>query len=99
MQKCLFKKINKKKSKEKLYRFLAPSTHMGIPPSLPYCVSVVAAVRAQGAEEHLLPGPPPLLRGGAADGRGWQDLLQGAEVRQEKTPGGQFYDCTTQLIS
>lgn len=72
---------------------------MGILPSLTNCVSVMAAVRAQGAEERLLAGPPPLLRGGAADGRGRQDLLQGAEVRQVKTPVGKLHDSTTRLIS
>lgn len=41
---------------------------MGILASFTDCVSVVAALGAQGAEERLLSGPPPLLRGGAADG-------------------------------
>lgn len=50
------------------------------------CLSVcVAAVGAQRPEERLLSGSSPLLRGGAADGRGWEDLLQGAEVRESKS--------------
>lgn len=39
------------------------------------------AVGAQRSEEHFSSGTASFLRGGAADGWGGQDLLQGASVR------------------